>query len=62
MDKDWIIFSLIIALTICVIVVASLIKCYFCKKLKVEENKRKNDEDIVLLLKDIDARYNQIEK
>ncbi len=57
MTWEWIIFSLIMAVMICVIVIASLVKCYYCKKLKTEENIRKSDKEISDLLKEIDERY-----
>lgn len=57
MTWEWIIFSLIMAVMICVIVIASLVKCYYCTKLRVEENTRKSDKEISDLLKEIDERY-----
>lgn len=59
MDMYWVLFSLIAASMVCVIVVASMIKCYYCKKLKMEVEKINKDKEITDLLKNIEARYNQ---
>lgn len=56
MSWEWVVFSLIAAVMICIIVIASLVKCYYCKKLRTEENIRKSDKEIADLLKEMGER------
>lgn len=51
MTYVWVLFALVCAIMICTIVIASLVKCYYSKKLEVEKEIRKSDEEIVSLLK-----------
>ena len=62
MTKEWLLFTLICAITICSIVIASLVKCYYCKKLKQEKELKCSDKRIVDLLKEIYYKIKETER
>ena len=62
MTLEWVLFTFVLSLLVCTIVIASLVKCYYCNKLKAEESIRVSDKKIVDLLNKINERYDELLK
>lgn len=57
MTLEWVLFTFVISLFVCAIVIASLVKCYHCKKLNVVKEIRASDKKIIDLLNEMYKRY-----